>query len=122
MKDKQWLWALLGAVPVTLYLMELFFGEAELTAQSLIAYFLSSALGVVLGYFLYTRGLVKLNTLKGSQLIIFIVIILAAIVFSVLLDETGLSDTQMMISWIAVLSLSSSAIALTFGRLDDRKV
>lgn len=73
---KQWLWTLLIVMPITFYLIELFMGDAQSTILSFVTHAFSSALGVLLGYTLFTKGFAKISHFKTSNLLAFVIIML----------------------------------------------
>ncbi|GHG77932.1 hypothetical protein GCM10010919_33890 [Alishewanella longhuensis] len=119
---KQWFWALLIVMPITFYLIELFTGEAQATLFSFISYIFSSVLGVLLGYVLFGKGLIKVKRFAGFQLLAFIIIMALGILLSLLINFVGMHHFSFFISKVVILSFSSSAIVLAFSFKPDENL
>ncbi|WP_214000477.1 hypothetical protein [Arsukibacterium sp.] len=118
MKDlsaKQWFWTLLIVMPVTFYVVELFTGEAQPSILSVVSYILSSVLGVLLGYVLFTKGLVKISHFNGFKLLAFIIIMALVIGLSLLISFLGINQLGILIFKTVIISFSSAAIVFAFG-------
>jgi len=112
---KHWFWTLLIVMPITFYLLELFMGDAESSILSFVSYTFSSALGVLLGYALFTKGLVKISNFKAFNLLAFVIIMLLVIVLSILGSFVSINQLDVIISKVVILSFSSSAIIFAFS-------
>ena len=113
---KQWFWTLIIVMPVTFYLIELFMGDAQSTILSFFSHAFSSALGVLLGYTLFTKGLVKISHVKTFNLLAFIIIMLLVIILTILGSFVGINRLDVIIPKVVILSFSSSAIVFAFSR------
>lgn len=117
MKDlsaKQWLWTLLIVMPITFYLFELFMGDAKSTILSFVSHTFSAALGVLLGYILATKGFAKISHVKNVKLLTFAVIMFLVVLLSILASLMGVNQLDVIITKVAILSFSSSAIIFAF--------
>lgn len=118
MKDlsvKQWFWILLVVMPITFYMVEHFSGDAPLSLFFFVSYIISAVLGVLLGYALFAKGLVKISHVKGFKVLAFAIIMVLVIILSLLVSFVGINQLGILIFKTVILTFNSSAIILAFG-------
>lgn len=112
---KKWFWTILITLPITFYLIELFIGDAQSTVFSFLTHAFSSALGVFLGYHLFTKGFAKISHFKYFEILAFAIIMLLVISISMLVGYVGFDRLSIIVSKALILSFSTSAIIFVFS-------
>ena len=112
---KQWLWTLLIVVPITFYLVEFFIDDKPFGVIALLNCLVSSVLGVLLAYLLFSKVLVHLQHVTGYRFLALFIIMLLVIALSLLINFTGFNHLGILMSKVLVLSFSSSALVLALG-------
>ncbi|MCF4010846.1 hypothetical protein [Rheinheimera sp. UJ63] len=115
LSTKQWLWILLVVVPLTFYVVEFFIDDQPFGILSFLRCIASSILGVLLAYFIFTKALIKLQTIRGYRFIALFIIVLLLVGLASLINITGLNHLGILMSKVFVLSFNSSAIVLVLG-------
>lgn len=114
LSSKQWFLCVLFIMPITFYLIELFFGDAQTTIASFVFYTFSSALGVMLGYVLFKKCIIKISHFKAFYLLVFIIVVLLVSMLSLLTSFLGFNQSNIIISKVVILSFSSSSFVFAF--------
>lgn len=112
LSNKQWLWTLVFTLPLTFYAIELLFGDTDFTLTGFFFYMVWSVIGVLVGYVLSTKLLVRYRHVKGINFIAFFLLLLLVISISVLINLTGLREFKPFVSEALILPLIVSAITL----------
>lgn len=118
MKDlsaKQWFWTLLVVMPITFYTVEHFSGDTPSSLFFFVSYIISSVLGVLLGYGLFAKGLVKIRHVNGFKVLAFAIVMALVIMLSLLVSFVGINQLGVLIFKTVILTFNSSAIILAFG-------
>lgn len=115
LSSKQGFFIVLIVTVITFYLIELFLGHAQSTMLSFVSHGLSSALGVFLGYALYTKCISKISHFKAFYILVFAIIIFLVFVLSIFISFVNINQLSFLPSKVLILSFISSSFAFAYS-------
>ena len=117
LSEKQWLWTLILALPLTFYIVELAAGDVQLSFLSFAVHTTWSVIGVLIGYLLSTKVMCRFRHVKGLNILAFGFLMLFVIAISLLINLTGIRELNYISSTALILPLV--VVAITFNSIVD---
>lgn len=115
LSEKQWLWTLILALPLTFYIVELVAGDVQLSLLSFAVHTTWSVIGVLIGYLLSTKVMSRFRHVKGLNILAFGFLMLFVMVISLVINLTGIRELNYISSTAFILPLV--VVAITFNSI-----